>query len=140
PSLIVIAVSTADTAGAWRRALPSLLRPRPLLHQRRDPRAERLGPERAAEISRAPVRRGDRAIERVFDRRGRAREAPVVAAVAPPGGQQRRRARVCRAALRTVRAAAGGSGGRRPGWRGPAPRCRGRSRAAPAPSHAPCRH
>src|SRR5260221_7055445 len=69
----------------------ALARARHLRDQRGDALAERLRPQRPAEVARAPLRARDRAIERVLDARGRAREALVVPALAEPVEQHRRR-------------------------------------------------
>src|SRR5262249_53951342 len=61
-----------------------LARARHLHDQRGCALAERLRPQRPAEVARAPLRARDRAIERVLDGRGRAREALVVPALAEP--------------------------------------------------------
>src|SRR5258708_24220499 len=69
----------------------ALARARHLRDQRGDALAERLRPQPPAEVARAPLRARDRAIERVLDGRGRAREALVVPALAEPVEQHRRR-------------------------------------------------
>src|SRR5262249_46224803 len=70
----------------------ALARARHLRPQRGDALAERFRPQRSAEVARAPLWAGDRAIERILDGRGRAREALVVPALAEPVEQHCRRA------------------------------------------------
>src|SRR5262245_5063250 len=83
-TLIVLRIVTACSSRLPPR--------RPLLHQRRHPRAECLRAERSAQVARAPLRVADRAVEGVLDDRGGAGQAVVVAPLAQPGKQHRRRA------------------------------------------------